>query len=512
MAKAAIRAADETPRAELRAIDAPQRKKRFAAIDHEIARVLGPNRGAAALYGYLASAWFEFASPEAIKDIEAKTKRPKTPGDWVDITYQELMAFLGTRAKASIIRWIRVLAEEQHACPWGHCSDEHPLIVTKRVGQNRPNRYRRWKCGEDSLSIKPRIKSRRLAELAQARVRDGRMPNGQDLTARPPDLFRKSENETSERASAATEVPQRDFHAVPPEVSPHDIRSTHDETFGSSDTERPKPTPQDFRESHGETSLHVNSLQISTARKDDASAAASEMADDVDAVACEVVDAILALAQRTEPSYRDEQAWAVARRLAPLAITQARGSSAGARALLLSAIADRRLARAANPVGLLIRGITGDRNGDDRFLLQATPAAAPVPKPAATVSRAKGTEIAPGLKAALLDALRAGRTITVEWLRERDIPASELVAARKIIEAETADAVSPTPLCDQLESDYPTSFSERLDQVARGMKPPVTIELVRSHPMIGRMCRANLEAVLRSEFDPNEPNVTTQNI
>ena len=540
MAEATARAAvpgDE--RADhLRSVDTPVRRAKFAALDHEVARVLGPHRPAANIYAYLASAWYEFASPEALRGIEAKTKRSKTPGDWVDVTYAELMKFSGTNSRASIIRWIRILAEERHECPWGRCSpdDQHPLIVSQRVGRSRPNRYRRWKCGEDTLVVRRRIRSAELKARAQERVRAGQLLNGHPASSNSSSpLIVKSSDETSfaliplpieaapfaevksfNETSLYADSPSR--NTVSNEVKSysetsqtervisllngeaHDVKS-HNKTSASLMVAPSEVPRRDLQKSYDETSLRVNSPKsLNKTAKDATDAAAQGKSDENDAVACEVVDEILALAQRTEPSYRDDQAWSVARRLAPIAIAQATGSSAGARALLLAAIGDRRIARASNPVGLLIRGVMGDENGDDRFLLNSAPAQ----KHAANVSmapaaNARKAEIPPGMMTALLDALRNNRKISPEWLRERDIPASVLDSARKIIEKERLDSESATPLCDRLESNDPISFQEKLETAARLMKPPVTTDVLRSHPMIARMCRANCEILLRNE-------------
>ena len=497
----------ETPD-HLRSVDSPAHRAKFAATDHRVARVLGPQRASAHIYGYLASAWYEFASPDALKSIGDKLKRAKTPGDWVDVTYAELMTFAGTRAKASIIRWIRVLAEERHECPWGRCAEEHPLVVVRRVGRSRPNRYRRWKCGEDTLVVRQRVRSAKLQAIARARVTAGEFLNGHPPTpdgvksyhetsrmdvplpldiSDGPDV--KSYNETSRNGtSGSLEV----SHTI-------EVKS-HDKTSRSLMVRPSEVSRQDLQKSHGKTYLRVNSSNsLKTTAKNPDHAAAVEKSDEVDAVACEVVDEIVALAQRVEASYRDDQAWAVARRLAPVAISLANGNSAGARRLLLAAIADRRIARASNPVGLLIRGIIGDEQGNDRFLMRSTSAAPSGSTSPAAAPPKIGTEIPPGLKSALLDALRSGHAITPQWLRERDIPPNELVAARKVVQAERSDEVNATPLSDCLENTDPNAFTKRLDRTARSMKPPTTLERLQEHPIMAKICRASLEGILREE-------------
>jgi hypothetical protein len=86
-------------------------------------------------------------------------------GDWVEVNYKTLMDLTGTPSYNSIIRWLRVLSEQTHACPWGFCNDAHPLIVVERLGLNRPNRYRKWQCGEDVLALRPRASQRNCARL-----------------------------------------------------------------------------------------------------------------------------------------------------------------------------------------------------------------------------------------------------------------------------------------------------------------------------------------------------------
>ena len=121
------------------------------------------------LYGFLASTWFEYADPAKL----AERRKKFTPGDWVEVSYAQFMEIGGTRARASIIRWLRVLAEECHPCPWSRCADEHPLIVVHRQGQSKSNRYRKWRCGEDTLVIRRRVKSEKLREVARCRVAAG---------------------------------------------------------------------------------------------------------------------------------------------------------------------------------------------------------------------------------------------------------------------------------------------------------------------------------------------------
>ena len=374
MAEATARVADRRPH-HLRAIDAPARRAKFAQTSDAVARILGPHRSAAHLYGYLASAWYEFASADALRAIAAKTGRTKTPGDWVSISYAEFMAFMGTRAKASVIRWIRTLSEEIHECPWSKCADEHPLVVVHRVGQNKPNEYRRWRCGEDVLFVRPRVVSRALSAAAHARIAAGRLPSGESA---PAIELRKSQNETSEIAfefaGKSYNETSDDEGAGAPEVSKRDFRISANKAPGSLISEPPEVSKSYRRESQNETSLRVKSSKSLRATADDAPrpVAAVERIDETDAVACEIVDAVLELAQRIEPTYSDAQAWAVCRKLAASLIAHVGGDAETARPLLLLAIADRRLQKADNPIGLLIRGICGNANSIGRFLIPAT--------------------------------------------------------------------------------------------------------------------------------------------
>ena len=121
-------------------------------------------------------------------------------------------------------------------------------------------------------------------------------------------------------------------------------------------------------------------------------------------------NAIIALAARAETNYPDDRAWDVARKLASSALGVLGGDSEGARAGLLAAIRDPRLGRAANPIGLLIRGILGDKNGRDRYLWKASTIPAPVDAAVAAVTTRyeTSTQLPPGLHDALLDAIRSG--------------------------------------------------------------------------------------------------------
>jgi hypothetical protein len=59
---------DEALSRHLRPVEAERKGAKFAALDHDVARVLGPQRGAAVLYGFLASTWFEFADPQKLAE------------------------------------------------------------------------------------------------------------------------------------------------------------------------------------------------------------------------------------------------------------------------------------------------------------------------------------------------------------------------------------------------------------------------------------------------------------
>jgi hypothetical protein len=64
----------------------------------------------------------------------------------------------------------------------------------------------------------------------------------------------------------------------------------------------------------------------------------------------------------TEPNYRVETAWAVARRLAAVVLKHTAGEPVQARAMLGAAITDRRVTNHPRPVAMLIRGVVEKRN------------------------------------------------------------------------------------------------------------------------------------------------------
>ena len=74
----------------LSVVQPPAVRSTFAALDPAVATAVG-NRAAAALYGVFATKWYEFATPEKLATIKAKTGRSIVPGDWVSISYRELM-------------------------------------------------------------------------------------------------------------------------------------------------------------------------------------------------------------------------------------------------------------------------------------------------------------------------------------------------------------------------------------------------------------------------------------
>ena len=63
----------------------------------------------------------------------------------------------------------------------------------------------------------------------------------------------------------------------------------------------------------------------------------------------------------TEPNYRVETAWAVARRLAAVVLKHTAGEPVQARAMLGAAITDRRVTNHPRPVAMLIRGVVGKK-------------------------------------------------------------------------------------------------------------------------------------------------------
>jgi len=501
----------------LRPVEQERKSVKFAALDHEVARVLGPQRGPSLIYAFLASAWYEFAGTEKLAEIKKKSGRTITPGDWIEVSYQQFMGITGTRAFASIIRWLRTLSEQTHPCPWGRCRDEHPLIVVKRQGQSRPNRYRRWKCGEDVLVLRPRIASKRLSEVALQRVKSGQQLNGiqrepiDTIVATDTDeqqilLLNSRSDDSAQGAIAASEL------------SPQEFKSSLYESPKSLAIRVQDILSREVQNSHHETSLREKTdfvginLQNTTANHD--AAVGVEKTNETDAVACEIVEAIAELARRFDSTYPDDRAWSVARRLACVVLETTRGEAAQARALLLRAITDRRLARATNPVGLLIRGVVGDAQGQDRYLIALEDSVEPTKtgtpatvKPSLKTHYKTQTVLAPGLEEALLDVLRRGHVPDSRWLRERNIPTEALAAAEAKIASDT-ETTSDTPLADRLATDDPTCYAAKLEAILRDLSLPEKLGIERrlAHPMLLGMCRAKLETTLQCEKNGAAPH------
>jgi hypothetical protein len=506
-ALASVEPVDEERSRHLRPVEQERKGAKFAALDHDVARVLGPQRGAAVLYGFLASTWYEFADPLKLADRKKKI----VPGDWVEVNYRQFMEIGGTNAKASIIRWLRILSEDTHSCPWGRCGNEHPLVVVQRQGQSRPNRYRKWRCGEDALVLRHRVHSQKLSEAAKRRVASGQRLNGIlepapaaiaiDIAAPDAQLALSM----SHSDVADPEVLQQDFSAV----SPQDDLKSPLKTSESLATELQEVSRVNARKSCHETSLREKSLNtdsvglISRTAAEKDRAVAIEEADEVDAVACEVVEAVLSLAHSVEPAYPDERAWAIARRLATAVLETTEGDAAAARAALLNAIADRRLTRAKNPIGLLIRGIVGDGSGADCYLLTNRLGSPWIERDFAVVTSDQAlnaTSLPPGLRQALLDAIREGRTLTDSWLRERGISPRAVAVARAEIAAE-GDGLSSTPLAEKLAAEDPTSYETRLEEILGDLELPEFLRHERrlAHPMLRGMCVTRLEAQLKTQ-------------
>lgn len=499
----------------LRPVEQERKSVKFAALDHEVARVLGPQRGPSLIYAFLASSWYEFAGVEKLAEIKKRSGRTITPGDWVEVSYDQFMGITGTRAVGSIIRWLRALSEETHACPWGRCGDEHPLIVIKRQGQSRPNRYRRWKCGEDILVLRPRITSKRLSEVARRRVECGQQLNG----------IKRAE---SHRAELVENVDERQIlllavrdsseqhEALISKVSPQDFKSSTHESPNALAMRVHDISRREAQNSYDKTSLRektdfVGPTVPKTTANDDGAAVVDEI-NETDAVACEIVEGVVELARRVEPAYPDDRGWSVARRLASVALETTQGEPAHARALLLRAIGDRRLARASNPIGLLIRGVVGDVHGRDRYLIALSDGKKPArndkltgPTPPAKDRYETPTGLAPGLDEALQNALRRGHVPDSEWLRERDIQPEVLARARALV-ASDPEGSSDTPLTDRLAMDDPTGYKSELEAILRDLPLPERFVIERriDHPMLLGMCRAKLEADLQRKKNSAE--------
>jgi hypothetical protein len=505
----------------LRPID-ERKGAKFAALDHNVAHVLGPERGAAVLYGFLASTWFEYADPEKLRERNLDRKKKITPGDWVEVRYRQFMDIAGTRAKASITRWLDVLTEDLHPCPWSRCAEEHPLVVVKRQGRTKPNRYRKWQCGEDVPVVRRRVQSQKLREVAQRRVQSGQRLNGIFESA-PANLVETVISDAQlpllapsnlealpvgfkELEPIAGEALSVGFTNEPPEALPVDFTTAATEALPEGFI---KPSDKASHEAYSvglqkpshKASLRGNSVVIVSEYTTaiDSGAAAIEQADEIDAVACEVVDAILELAARVESDYPDERASDVARRLAGSALGAIKGGPAFARAALIRAIGDRRLARARNPVGLLLRGVVGDENGHDRFLL-AGAANGPTARVDSALAPETPTALPPGLHEALLDRIRRD-DLSPTWLRESEIPAAAVTIARAAVKAETKSPTSSTPLVDKLAAIDPDRYVGRLDAILANLELPVAVRGDRGldHPMVLGMCRSRLEIELSTE-------------
>lgn len=457
------------PRQERALRAAPARpERRYIAVDDEVMRVLAGHRGAALLYGALATAWYEFASPEKARERERKGLG--RPGDFIPLTYRTLQERTGDACIASIAQWIRELAERAWPCPWG-CEKQHPLVVVKRQGLRAPNLYRRWRCDEDTVVAlrRPIRRPRKTAIASQPAL------SSQDLTS---------------AHSAGSILETR--------IQGEAVLHSDNQNPGALQTRIPVVEEPESRDSGDQNHQYIpENIHEYIAATRAVPAAAIEEADEVDAVACEVVDAVLTLAQRMEPDYPDDRAWVVARKLAAAVLQRASGGAAAARAMLLRAIADQRLARAKNPIGLLIRGIVGDHGGGDRYLLTSAPASQV--KPTAT-TYATSTGLPPGLHSVLVDAVRDDR-VTDAWLSEREISPQALATARADVRAEMERAPSRTPLCDKIEEEDPATYRLRLQHILADLELPAMLRVERrlEHPMLLGMCRARLECDLAEE-------------
>jgi hypothetical protein len=514
----------------IRPVEARPRNTKFAAVGEEISRILGPHRGAKLIYGYLASAWFEYADPKKIAERNGEYKRQITPGDWVSVDYKTFFAITGTKSKDSIARWIRILTEDVHECPWPErCTNEHPLVVFKRQGHGKPNRYRKWRCGEDERVVHEPIVSPKLKDAAQereARKRAARaaefgipietgpesqqelgLKSGEQTSALAPDLtlearsadFKKSA--TDERTPAFLEVRSAGFI------------TSGDRTSGSPPAVLHEARLPDDQKSDDRTSLRVNtpntdSVENTSSQKtaNPTGAAAIEEVDEIEAVACEVVERIVDLGRRVDPGYTDAQAWDLARILAASVLEHCQFSSAAARAALIRAIASPQLARAQKPLGLLRRGIVGDRYGNDRYLLvEALPVAdrqngSGRGSSPSTAPRA----IPPGAADMLRQLLQDGKIPSAEWLRQRDLVRADVerIRAEMRSDGQTGD---PESLVDVLAATDPSRYEAELATVFARIAETDLGQFFRGQsltsPIVRGMCRAQLERDLRERVE-----------
>ena len=307
------------------------------------------------LYAILASRWFEFASPGR--------RHQRMPGDWVEVTYAEFSALLGTDSRGTIARWLRILCDNAHACPWGRCPEPHPLVVAKRAsGARKSSRYRKWRCGEDIAALRRKVSSPALKAAARRRIHGDDKPQMPALDLEPlaqSTLTPKSHHETLKYDRRA----ESKSHSKTLTVVPKSQNETS--------SRRSKVSPSDFAKSHNRTltpdpKSHHETAEYGT-KKILANSAALEI-DETDAVACELTGPIYQLGRRVEPSYGIETAKLAAKRIA-ISLLSLDPDAGRARAIVTRALADRRLEHADNPVGMLIRGLVGTPNGDDRFLL-----------------------------------------------------------------------------------------------------------------------------------------------
>jgi len=450
----------ETPRPAQRHLQpAPSRPPQtWTSLSNEVNQVLRGHKGPAMLYGVLATAWYEFASPE--KARERARKGYGEPGDWIALTYDILSERCLGAGYEAIARWVRELADRAWPCPWG-CGKEHPLIVRRRGGRGVPNRYRRWRCGNDDADRavplpKPIRRPRRSGEDPQQPL--------------PVNTSRTSEIEILDSAASI------DF----------DKRNARISTTETDALRKSKSLDFDKRNDQ------YGSQDINSTATAPFTAAADEAIDDVEAVAGEIAYRLLEFGRIVEEGYGQEQAWSLACRLAA-EVLKLRPDPGEARDVLRRAVNDARVAAARNPLGFLRRGIVGNDAGIDRYLLNTQM------RPAEEVGARPS--LAPGLREHILAMLRNGESPSAEWLHERHITADVVAELRTQIGPQR-DADPPSfPLGDALSQKDPDAYQRRLHEVLA--KLPSVLGSTRSldRPAILGMCRAQLEVELRHEAE-----------
>lgn len=415
-------------------------------VDVALLTTTGLTHSGACLYAAFSYLWFENVSDATtLAKLEHATGRRRL--DPIVVTAAELFPLTGLK-KDGVASRIREL-EASHPCAWGTCTERHPLISVRRIGQGHGLRIQRFVCG---------------SPVPTARKRPSRQSAGPARSGGPID--------SSSRC---------------PETMPLTL-------FGGRDAPPLDDAPCVDQDPSGARSIHNGTL---TTERNKAAAAANDITeqDPRRLVSASIADDVASIARMGERPPTESQLRRITDQLAVAAYSMFPNVDSASLALK-QAMADARVLTARTPIMMLVRGVVGidGANGRDAFLLKQ-----PVPKPTESnsVTGDAFAKLAPALQEALVARMRAHQDTGARWLSERGISPAAVEIARARLTAETPQY----PLGDHLRATDPAGYARRLQlalehvDLAKFIGVTATLE----NPIFAHAARLRLENDLQKD-------------